>query len=89
MGVRTVRLDQEAEKMLFIVMQETGMSISAAVKKGLRLLEENLPKQKHSPYEIYQQLNIGRGNPRAPHARDAQKVLREAFKQKLAQKRSK
>lgn len=86
MTVRTVRLDKDTEKALFTITQNTGMSISDAIKQGLRMLKENLPNETKTPYEIYQGIELGPGNPDAPHAKDAHKVLRNAFKEKLHQR---
>ena len=41
MGIRTVRLDQEAEKALAEIVTATGLSVSAAVKKGLLALRND------------------------------------------------
>ena len=38
MGIRTVRLDEETEKVLAEIVTATGLSVSGAMKKGLRVL---------------------------------------------------
>ncbi len=42
MGMRTVRLDEEAEKALAHIVRSTGLSISGALKQGLLVLHAQL-----------------------------------------------
>ena len=42
MAIRTVRLDEETEKILAQIVTLTGLSVSAAVKKGLRALADDV-----------------------------------------------
>ena len=61
MGVRTVRLDEEAEKALDLVMRLSRLSISGAFKRGLLLLHDELvQKAQRTPYDIYAELDLGR-----------------------------
>jgi hypothetical protein len=62
MGVKTVRLDAEAEKALEQIRQTAGLSISGAFKRGLLLLRDDLARQaQHTPYDIYAELDLGPG----------------------------
>ena len=45
MGVRTVRLDAEAEKALAHIVRITGLSISGALKQGLLVLHTQRAQQ--------------------------------------------
>ncbi|MGH8063882.1 MAG: hypothetical protein ACRERE_01330 [Candidatus Entotheonellia bacterium] len=60
MGVRTVRLDNEAEKALEQIRRLAGLSISGTFKRGLLLLRDDLvQKAQRTPYDIYAELNLG------------------------------
>ena len=62
MRIRTVRLDDEAEKALEEIVQATGLSISSTLKQGLLTLHNQLSQQaSQSPYEIYAKLDLGPG----------------------------
>jgi hypothetical protein len=61
-STRTVRLDEETEQVLRQVVQVTGLSISAAFKKGLLVLRDEIVQHaRRVPYDIYQELNLGPG----------------------------
>jgi hypothetical protein len=62
MGIRTVRLDSETENVLKEVRRVTGLSMSAALKRGLRVLRDEATRQGHRPpYDVYQTLDLGPG----------------------------
>jgi hypothetical protein len=63
MATRTVRLDAEAEQVLEEVRAATGLPISEALKAGLHSLRQRLRSGEapRSPYEIYQELDLGPG----------------------------
>jgi len=62
MAIRTVRLDEETEQTLKHVVERSGMNISTALKQGLKLLNKELSGQASvAPYEIFSQLDLGRG----------------------------
>lgn len=53
MVTRTVRLDSESEKILEEISRSTGLSASAALKRGLRALRAEIAKEALRPsYEI-------------------------------------
>ena len=84
MGVRTVRLDDEAEKALGQIMQLTGLSISGALKRGLLLLRDDLvQKAQRVPYDIYAELALGPGGYATAPSTDTRRGVREAIKRKL------
>ena len=52
MAVRTVRLDEEAEKALAHIVRTTGLSISGALKQGLLVLCTQLAQPtSQAPYD--------------------------------------
>jgi hypothetical protein len=80
MAVRTVRLEEEAEKALAHIVSTTGLSISGALKQGLLVLHAQLAQQtSQAPYDIYATLDLGLGGyataPGAETRRDVQKAL--------------
>jgi hypothetical protein len=62
-ATRTVRLDEEAEKVLDEVRAATGLPISEAFKAGLRSLQNQLKNGEpaRSSYDIYRELDLGPG----------------------------
>lgn len=62
MGLRTVRLDDDTEKVLKLVRKKTGWSVSTTLKRGvLALGNETGPSITRSAFEIYRQLDLGPG----------------------------
>ncbi|THJ24713.1 MAG: hypothetical protein CAF45_004015 [Nitrospira sp. CG24E] len=62
MGIRTVRLDDETEKVLKQVTQKTGWSVSSALKRGVLVLRDEVGRRApQSPFEIYRSLDLGPG----------------------------
>ena len=62
MATRTVRLDAEAEKALQEVQDATGLPISEALKRGLRVLQEQVRRESaRRPYDVYRGLERGPG----------------------------
>jgi hypothetical protein len=81
MATRTVRLDDETEKILEQLVQTTGLSISAVFKQGLIAFHEQIGRPAgRSAYEIYEELDLGPGGyalaPSTETRRGVQKVLR-------------
>jgi hypothetical protein len=84
MGMRTVRLDDEAEKALAQIRQLTGLSVSGAFKRGLLLLRDDLVQQaQRMPYDIYTELDLGSGGYAIAPSTDTRRGVREAIKRKL------
>ena len=58
MGTRTVRLDEEAEQALREIQAATGMPISTALKRGLRVIRDEVVRSSRQvAYDIYCQLD--------------------------------
>ena len=62
MATRTVRLDDETEKVLKRVKRATGLSTSGALKKGLLALRDEAARgPSRTPFDVYQELDLGAG----------------------------
>ena len=86
MAIRTVRLDSDGERLLDHIVQTTGMSISAAFKDGLRVLESELEKEKGAaPYAIYEELELGPGGYSIAPSSSAKKAVKDVIRRKLGQ----
>ena len=84
MGLRTVRLDDEAEKALEQIVQTTGLSISGALKQGLLVLSDHLTQQKpRRPYDIYAKLDLGPGGYAIAPSTDTRRGVQEAIRRKF------
>ena len=81
MATRTVRLDDETEKILEQLVGTTGLSISAVLKQGLIAFREQIAQPAgRSAFEIYEELDLGPGGyalaPSTETRRGVQEVLR-------------
>ncbi len=84
MGLRTVRLDEEAEKALEHIVHATGLSISGALKQGLLVLHEQLAQQMpRAPYDIYAALDLGPGGTAISPSTETRRGVRKAIQRKL------
>lgn len=84
MGMRTVRLDDETEKVLEQIVLATGFSISNAFKQGLLVLRDTLAQKAHRvPYDIYEGLDLGPGGYAIAPSTDTRRAVRETIKRKL------
>ena len=84
MATRTVRLDAEAEKALQEVQEATGLPISEALKRGLRSLQEQVRREGgRTPYDVYQELDLGPGGYAIAPSTDSRRGVREALRKKL------
>jgi hypothetical protein len=84
MATRTVRLDTEAEKVLQEVQAATGLPISEALKRGLRSLQEQVRREAgRTPYDVYQELDLGPGGYAIAPSTDTRRGVRRALKRKL------
>lgn len=62
MGIRTVRLDEETEKVLREIQDATDMPISTALKRGLRAVrDEVVSAARKTTWEVYSKLDLGPG----------------------------
>ena len=63
MGMRTVRLDDDAEAKLAALRKQTGLSISNVLKRGLDAFAKEakgrpMEKSMEKPYEIFRRLEM-------------------------------
>jgi hypothetical protein len=81
MGTKTVRLDEEAEKILQKLMKITGLSISELLKRGLLAYKTKaLQKASEKPYDTFCRLNLGKGGYSAAPAKEAKLAEAEIIK---------
>jgi hypothetical protein len=84
MGTRTVRLDDETERVLAQIVTATGLSVSAALKKGLLVLKNDVVRDaRRLPYDIYSTLDLGPGGDAVAPAADSRRGVRLAIRRKL------
>ena len=84
MATRTVRLDAEAEKALREVQTATGLPISEALKRGLRSLQQQVRREAgRTPYDVYQELDLGPGGYAVAPSTDTRRGVREAVRRKV------
>jgi hypothetical protein len=84
MAARTVRLDDEDELLLDAITRKTGMSISATLKKGLVVLNDQIEQAaKPTPYEIFRHLDLGEGGYAIAPATEVDRGMQEALRRKL------
>ncbi len=77
MSTRTVRLDEESERVLKELQRETGLSVSALLKSGLVAAREQLRAQPaQTPFEIYRSIDLGPGGYARAPARRAKQAIR-------------
>lgn len=87
MATHTVRFDAEAEQTLAEITSATGLSVSAVLKKGLIVLREQIEQENAvSPYEVYQQLDLGPGGYVDTASTQTKDAAREKIRQKIRQK---
>jgi len=83
-STRTVRLDEETEQVLRQVIQVTGLSISAAFKKGLLVLRDEVAQHaRRAPYDIYQELDLGPGGYAVAPSTATRHGVQQAIRRKL------
>jgi hypothetical protein len=84
MATRTVRLDEETEKVLDEVRAATGLRISEAFKAGLRSLQHQLKNSEpaRSPYDIYRELDLGPGGYAIGPSTDSRAAVRDLLEKK-------
>ena len=84
MGIRTVRLDEDTEKVLAQIVTVTGLSVSAAMKKGLRVLRNDVVGEaRRVPYDVYKELELGPGGYAVAPATQSRRGVRAAIRRKL------
>jgi hypothetical protein len=84
MATRTVRLDDEAEAALQQIREATGLPISEALKRGLRSLQEQVRDEAtRTPYEVYEQLDLGAGGYAIAPSTQTRRGVAQAIRRKL------
>ena len=85
MALRTVRLDEDSEKILKELMMETGKSISAVLKEGLLALLDRQTSMapRRTAWEIYEELDLGPGGYAIAPSTEVRRGVREALRRKL------
>lgn len=84
MGIRAVRLDEETEKILAQIVATTGLSVSAALKKGLLVLRNDVIRQaRRMPHDIYKDIDLGPGGYAIAPATEVRRGVRAAVRRKL------
>ena len=84
MAVRSVRLDADAEELLEHLARRTGLSKSGVLKRGLLAVRDQMEEQPdRTPFEIYEQLDLGTGGFSTPAQTDLKSGIRAAIRRKL------
>lgn len=83
MSIKTVRMDDDDEKLLERVKRATGWSVSEVIKRGLRSLDRQLREQSsRRAFDVYKELDLGPGGYASGSASDSRKVAREAIRRR-------
>ena len=87
MGTRTIQLDDDAEATLSVLCNQTGLSISEVLKRGLQAYAALSPKAPtaETPYEVFSRLDLGSGGYAIAPAKSAKKAATEAIRKKHQQ----
>lgn len=84
MALRTVRLDDDTEKILEQLVDGTGQSISTVLKQGLLALRDQMAVQpEKTPYEIYEELDLGPGGYAIAPSTETRRGVQAALRRKL------
>ena len=84
MGIRAVRLDDDTEKVLAEILKVTGLSVSAAMKKGLAALRNQVTREaQRRPYDVSKELDLGPGGYAIAPATKTREGVRAAMRRKL------
>jgi hypothetical protein len=83
MALRSVRLDDETEEALARVREATGDSVSQVIKTGIVAVSRRLSRGPGvGAYEIYDQLDLGRGGYARAPARKAKQAIQDILRRK-------
>ena len=83
MAIRTVRFDEETEKVLSEVRAATGWPISEILKRGLGALRDLVRRTPvQMPYSVYKDLDLGPGGYAIASSADTRAAVRLALKRK-------
>ena len=82
MGMKTVRLDQEAEDALEEIKALTNQPASWALKSGLVALRDRLRADHPDAFEVYSALDLGSGGYSSGAARNSRRLAGDAIKKR-------
>lgn len=83
MGLRTVRLDDDTEKILKQVTKKTGWSVSTTLKRGILTLRDEVSRRpQRSAFEIYRSLDLGPGGYAIAPSTDIRRGMQLALRRK-------
>jgi hypothetical protein len=83
MALRTVRLDDDTERLLLEVRERTGLPISEALKQGLHALADRVRREgARPPYELYRDLDLGPGGYAIAPSTEARAAVRRVLDRK-------
>jgi len=84
MGSRTVRLDEDSERILAEIVRAKKLSVSTALKQGLIALRESLWAEgpTATPYAVYRTIDLGKGGGSRASGRNAKAALRALLRNK-------
>ena len=83
MSTKTVRMDKDEEQQLERVIRLSGLTASAAIKEGLKALEERLQNQKTTrAFEVYNSLDLGPGGYASGPARQSRQAASAAIRRR-------
>lgn len=84
MAAKTVRLDDDTEKILQELVNRTGLSISEVVKQGILALRDQIAASpRRIPYDIFRELDLGPGGHASAPSTDTRQGARDAIRRKL------
>ena len=84
MGTITIQLDDDAEATLSLLCNQTGLSISEVLKRGLQVYAASAPKvpTTETPYRVFSRLDLGPGGYTIASVKSAKEATTEAIKKK-------
>jgi hypothetical protein len=84
MAIRRVQLDDEAEEMLREVRAAAGLSISEALRRGLRYLQERMRNEmRRTPFDVYRKLDLSPGGYAVTSSTRTRRAVRRVVRKKL------
>jgi len=82
MAVRTVRLDEDSERILTALARDTGLSVSAVLKQSLLALRDQRMAGCPNAYEIYRELDLGPGGYALAPSRETRHGVEQALRRR-------
>lgn len=83
MGTRTVRLDDETDRILEEIRQTTGLSISEVLKRGILAFRKEMSRDaSRAPFDVYRELDLGEGGYAIAPSTEVRRGVREALARK-------